>query len=172
MSAELAGTWLTVRSRFHADLTDRLGAPRQVWTHWDLTDPDAIGVEVWWPSKPASRLPEAMWCSFVPMVAEPRRWTVDKLGQAVSPLDVVRHGGRSLHAVGEGMTYEGPDGDLRIGTLDAPLVAPGAPGLLDADPPLPDLAGGFHVLLLDNCWGTNFPMWIEGPARFRFGLRL
>ena len=30
------------------------------------------------------------------------------------------------------------------------------------------LAGGWHVLLADNCWGTNFPMWIEGPAGYRF----
>jgi hypothetical protein len=66
------------------------------------------------------------------------------------------------------MAYDGPDGALRIRTLDAPLVAPGRPNLLDADPPLPDLADGFHVLLHDNCWGTNFPMWSEGQARFRF----
>jgi hypothetical protein len=93
---------------------------------------------------------------------------VDKLGQRISPLDVVRRGGRSLHAVGEGVHYDGPDGRLVIRMPDAPLVAPGEPNLLDADPPVPDLAGGWHVLLHDNCWGTNFPMWNEGPARFRF----
>ena len=95
----------------------------------------------------------------------------DVLGQPVSPLDVVRRGGRALHAVGEGMAYDGPDGRLEIATPDAPLVAPGEPRLLDADPPVPDLAGGLHVLLHDNCWGTNFPMWWEGPARFAFTIR-
>ena len=119
----------------------------------------------------ANRLPEALWCSFEPVVAEPDRWRLDKLGQLVSPLDVVRRGGRGLHAVGEGMAYDGPDGSLRIATRDAPFVAPGAPRLLDADPPVPDLAGGLHVLLHDNCWGTNFPMWWEGPARFAFTIR-
>ena len=93
---------------------------------------------------------------------------MDKLGQPVSPLDVVRRGGRSLHGVGDGgLTYDGPEGSLRIQTLDAPLVAPGSPNLLDADPPLPDLDRGWHVLLADNCWGTNFPMWIAGAARYR-----
>ena len=89
----------------------------------------------------------------------------------MSPLDVVRRGGRSLHAVGDGgLTYRGADGPLHLRTPDAPLVAPGRPNLLDADPPVPDLAGGWHVLLADNCWGTNFPMWIEGPARYRVTL--
>ena len=117
-------------------------------------------------------MPEATWVSFEPVVADPNLWTLDKLGQAVSPLDVVRHGGRALHATGEGMTYVGPDATMRIRTLDAPLVAPGRRALLDADPPLPDLSGGFHVLLHDNLWGTNFPMWNEGAAAFRFEIAL
>jgi hypothetical protein len=128
---------------------------------------------VWcWADKAPTRLPEAWWCSFVPAVAQPQRWELDKLGQRISPLDVVRRGGRALHAVGEGCWYDGADGPMVLRTPDAPLVAPGAPRLLDADPPVPDLAGGMHVLLHNNCWGTNFPMWWEGPARFRFSLEL
>jgi hypothetical protein len=183
---EVTGAWharahdgdrheVLVRAAFGGVAVDRLGAPAELWTRWcwwATGGPGRGGAElegtVWWADKAANRLPEALWCSFVPVVAEPHRWTLDKLGQAVSPLDVVRRGGRSLHAVGEGMAYDGPDGPLRIATPDAPLVAPGRPNLLDADPPLPELAGGFHVLLADNCWGTNFAMWIEGPARFRF----
>lgn len=160
-----AWTLLVVRLAF-----DQAGAaPFVVWQQWsDGGDGGEVALRVWWNDKEATRLPEATWCSFVPVVAEPDRWTLDKLGQAVSPLDVVRRGGRSLHAVGEGMAYDGPDGALRISTPDAPLVAPGAPNLLDADPPVPNLAGGLHVLLHDNCWGTNFPMWNEGPASFGF----
>ena len=167
------GTWtddagrLLVQGRFAPDPSDRLGAPARVTTVWSTTGTMLLADMAWW-DKPANRLPEATWVSFVPTVDEPERWMLDKLGQAVSPLDVVRRGGRSLHAVGVGMTYDGPDGRWQIRTLDAPLVAPGAPNLLDADPPLPDLAGGFHVLLHDNLWGTNFPMWNEGNAAFRF----
>jgi hypothetical protein len=172
---------LLVELAFSPDAT-ALGAPPSAWIRCGVpvvpTAPDHAGeaplsdtdleIEVLWLDKPATRLPEATWLAFVPAVAEPERWELDKLGQRVSPLDVVRHGGRSLHAVGEGMHYRGPDGRLTIATHHAPLVALGRPNLLDADPPLPDLAAGFHVLLHDNCWGTNFPMWNEGAARFHF----
>ena len=150
-----------------------------LWSWFEHTDaegaaarqPSTITGAAGWPDKPANRLPEALWWSFSPVVEAPERWTIDKLGQPVSPLDVVRRGGRSLHAMGDGgLHYDGPDGALRLHSVDAPLVAPGRPNLLDADPPRPDMAGGWHILLADNCWGTNFPMWIEGPARYRVTL--
>lgn len=156
----------------------RPGAPPVLWARWSWsTSPDAaereLGLQLWWDAKPANRLPEALWCSFSPVVSEPQRWVMDKLGQPVSPLDVVRHGGRSLHGVGDGgVSYDGPEGSVRIETLDAALMAPGRPNLLDADPPIPAMAGGWHVLLYDNCWGTNFAMWNEGPARFRFRISM
>ncbi len=128
---------------------------------------DGLDLAVAWLDKPANRLPEALWCSFEPLVAEPGSWCLDKLGQAVSPLDVVRRGGRGLHAVGEGLAHDGPGGPLHIATHDAPLVAPGRPRLLDADPPVPDLADGLHVLLHDNCWGTNFPHVVGGSGPVR-----
>lgn len=170
---------VVVQARFDAALHEDLGAPAPVWIRWCWADrpgpgaPTTLTATVGWPDKPANRLPEALWCSFVPRVDEPERWEIDKLGQWVSPLDVVRRGGRSLHGVGDGgLVYQGSGGALVLHTVDAPLVAPGRPNLLDADPPLPDLAGGWHVLLAANCWGTNFPMWIEGPARFRFTVTL
>lgn len=171
LARQAAGSWHTVlvRLTLAGTASQRLGAPAEAWARWSWRDAaDEVELDLWWEHKRANRLPEALWCSFSPRVDEPDRWTVDKLGQAVSPLDVVRRGGRSLHAVGQGMAYAGPEGALRICTVDAPLVAPGGPNLLDADPPLPDMAEGFAVLLHDNCWGTNFPMWSEGPARFRF----
>jgi hypothetical protein len=163
------GGTVVVRLRFDDESVARFGAPIDPWARWRFeADGSAVHAEVGWPDREATRLPIATWCSFVPLVAEPERWELDKLGQRVSPLDVVRRGGRSLHAVGEGMHYDGPDGRLTIATASAPLVAPGRPNLLDADPPVPDLAGGFHVLLHDSGWGTNFPMWNEGPAAFSF----
>lgn len=173
------GAWhdLRIRVRFADELSSTLGAPPTAWIRWFWTtevEPRGhsdIEATLWWADKPANRLPEALWFSFDPVVAEPERWSMEKLGQQVSPLDVVRRGGRALHAIGDGgLSYEGPDGSLRLRTVDAPLVAPGRPRLLDADPPLPDMSGGWHVLLGNNCWGTNFPMWIEGAAGFRFDL--
>ncbi|HEY4377859.1 MAG TPA: DUF5054 domain-containing protein, partial [Acidimicrobiales bacterium] len=164
---------LVVQSRFTGEATDRFGAPPELWTRlrWDDAG-TTFGMQVRWFAKPACRFPEATWCSFVPTVAAPESWRISKLGCDVSPLDVVRHGGRSLHGTDGPLTYSGPDGAFRLHTGSPSLVAPGRPNLLDADPPLPDLAGGMHVLLHDNCWGTNFPMWNEGDARFSFWLTL
>ena len=167
---DVGTTVVLVRLAFPAETTERFGAPPEAWTIVWLGDGPSVPVELCWFDKPACRLPEATWWSANPPVADSGRWTMDKLGQAVSPLDVVRHGGRALHAVGRGMAYDGPDGRVRLDTLDAPLVAPGRPCLLDADPPPPDLSGGWHVLLHDNLWGTNFPMWNEGDATFRFSV--
>jgi hypothetical protein len=56
-------------------------------------------------------------------------------------------------------------------TLDAPLIAPGKLSLLDFPDEQPDLFEGIHCNLYNNVWGTNFPMWYEEDARFRFVLR-
>ena len=51
-----------------------------------------------------------MWFQFAPSsdVADPESWQMYKLGQPISPLDVVYNGSRSLHAVSdEGITVRG-----------------------------------------------------------------
>jgi hypothetical protein len=111
-----------------------------------------------------------MWFSFVPIVKSPENWRMDKLGQSVSPLDVIRNGNRKLHAVGEGVSYQGADGSLNIRTLDTALVAPGERSLVDFNNRQPALRRGMHFLLYDNTWCTNFPMWYDDDARFRFEL--
>jgi hypothetical protein len=93
------------------------------------------------------------------------------MGRLVSPLDVVPNGNRKLHGVGEGVFYYEEDRPkLNIQTLDAPLVAPGDPSLLDFNNEQPRLENGMHFNLYNNVWGTNFPMWYDEPARFRFNL--
>ena len=52
-----------------------------------------------------------------------------------------------------------------------PLVAPGEPSLLDFNDRQPPLERGMHFNLYNNVWGTNFPMWSDEDARFRFVLR-
>jgi hypothetical protein len=56
-------------------------------------------------------------------------------------------------------------------SYDAPLVAPGQRSLLDFTNRRPPLSQGTHFLLYDNVWGTNFGMWYDEDARFRFVLR-
>ena len=84
----------------------------------------------------------------------------------------MENGNRHLHAVGRGVTCADGDALLRIETLDAPLVAPGTPSLLDFNNNQPDLTQGVHFNLHNNLWGTNFPMWFEDDCRFRFKVAL
>ncbi len=115
-------------------------------------------------------MPEALWLSFVPPQTEGAKWFIEKLGQDVSPLDVVENGNRHLHACSR-VRMESDDLVMTIESLDAPLVAPGQPSLLDFNNNQPDMSQGVHFNLYNNVWGTNFPMWLEDDCRFRFRLR-
>ena len=97
---------------------------------------------------------------------------IDKLGEWISPLEVLENGSRSLHGVGKGAKYSFSDADILLETLDAPLLALGQATLLRFENQLPDLSQGLHFNLYNNVWGTNFPMWFEGSAQFRFNLSL
>ena len=140
----------------------------------EITAPDnapELHLDFQWFKKNACRLPEALWLSFAPKINTPSGWTLHKLGEDISPLEVVRNGNRKLHGVSDGVTYGDEAGQLAIESLDAPLVAPGAPSLLNFNNAQPALKGGMHFNLFNNVWGTNFTMWYEDDARFRFRLK-
>jgi hypothetical protein len=121
----------------------------------------ALELTLQWFDKKACRLPEACWLSFQPAIDAD--WRMRKLGTWLSPRRVIRRGNRTLHAVDRVEC-----GPFALETLDAPLVAPGKPSLLDFHDRLPERGEGVHVNLSNNVWGTNFPMWCEDDARFRF----
>jgi hypothetical protein len=130
----------------------------------------ALELELRWFGKSATRLPEALWLSFVPRLPAGARWWLDKMGARIDPRDVVSRGGRGLHAVGRTFGLAHPTAPLVLETLDAALVAPGRLSLFAFDDTLPRASDGMHVLLHDNAWGTNFPLWYDDDARFRFRL--
>jgi hypothetical protein len=135
-------------------------------------DERAIYLDLCWFDKPASRLPEALWLSFAPEAPKAGGWTLEKLGRRISPREVVRCGNRKLHAVTGPVEYRDERGGLLLEALDAPLVAPGEPSLLDFNNRQPPLRRGMHFNLYNNVWGTNFRMWYGEDARFRFALRV
>ncbi len=163
--------------RFELELAERArrtcGAPAAVQLSYRFlnTEP-AIEIELCWFRKPANRMPEAAWLSFSPPVSDPSSWEVHKLGRWISPLEVASCGNRNMHGVGVGARVSSGVSRLVIESLDAHLVAPGAPRLLEFDDSLPDLSGGVHFCLHANLSSTNFPLWYEDDARFRFRLRL
>lgn len=146
------------------------GAPRRLTLAYTLLDDRLEGVLQWF-EKPASRLPEALWLSFQPLAASQDGWRFEKIGQFIDPRDVVSRGARTLHAIDQRLTYTNGARSFTLESLDAVLVAPGQPSLLNFHNQLPDMRGGVHVNLYNNIWGTNFPMWFGEDTRFRFTLR-
>lgn len=122
-------------------------------------------------SKPANRMPEAMWLTFKPRTEDGANWTLEKVDQDISPSDVVSGGGRSMHAVTSRFAVKDGDHQLVFTTLDAPVVALGVRSPLNFSNKLPDLRQGVHVSLFNNAWGTNYPQWAGGSWRYRFTLR-
>ncbi len=120
-----------------------------------------------WFNKPAYRLPEASWFSFIPPVTE-GIWTLDKMGQEVNFRDVVKNGNRKLHGIINGVQVKSSLGKCSIESNDAALVALGNADFLNFDNVLPEATQGAHFCLHNNTWGTNFAMWFEDNMKYRF----
>ncbi|QKE72876.1 DUF5054 domain-containing protein [Arthrobacter citreus] len=148
-----------------------LGAPREVIILYKFLY-NEIEIELQWFNKEANRLPEAMWFSFGLKVDNPNIWKLDKMGELISPLEVVKNGNRNLHCVDKGIYYSGTESEIVIETKDSPLVSPGEKRLLQFNNSFPSLEDGFHFNLYNNIWGTNFPMWYEEDGKSRFTLKL
>lgn len=147
------------------------GCPRLFYLQVALSKTaPTLTFDLQWFDKQANRLPEALWFSFTPLAARTGQWTLQKLGQAVPPGSVIRNGSRHLHAVFPGVRYRDHQSSLALDSLDAALVAPGQPSLLNFNNRQPRKDRGMHFLLYNNVWGTNFPMWTGADARFHFVL--
>ena len=140
----------------------------------DIFLPDAeprLELNFYWFQKPATRMPEALWLTFNPVVASPQGWMLEKSGQQVSPFDVVSSGSRHLHAVSTGFGYRDDKGAFQVETLDAPLLALGERSPINFSRSQPDLSSGIHCNLFNNAWGTNYIMWFGEDMCFRFVLK-
>jgi hypothetical protein len=120
-------------------------------------------------NKPANRMPEAGFFRFAPKGSE--AWRLKKLGLWHESSAIVRKGGGQLQAV-EAVETSANGQTLSLNLLDAALVAPATSPFIPFQPDPPDFSGGVRVNLYNNKWGTNFPMWWEGDAKFRFVLTL
>jgi hypothetical protein len=130
-----------------------------------------IHLNFYWFQKPATRLPEALWLSFNPVVSNQQGWMMDKSGEQVSPFDVVPSGNRHMHAVSTGFGYRDEKESIFVEALDSPLIALGEKSPLNFSTSQPNLSGGVHCNLFNNAWGTNYIMWFAEDMRFRFILR-
>jgi hypothetical protein len=121
--------------------------------------------------KPATRMPEALWLTFNPIIEDVKGWKLEKSGEWIAPFDVAASGNRHMHAVQTGFAYNADGNSFAVDTLDAPVVALGErdPILFSNDQP--DLSKGLHSCLFNNCWGTNYIMWYGDDLRARYVIR-
>ena len=127
---------------------------------------------------------------------------MDKMGELVSPLDLLDGGSKGLHGVSTGVLFSRTAGHggavanrpsrdpqaqvqsqerIFFRTLDAGLVVWG-----DPDPfptPIhedPDMEEGASFLLYDNIWNTNYVFWwpyevpgvTYGNIKYRFSIKM
>ena len=117
--------------------------------------------ELQWFGKQPSRLPQACWLKFKGM---DESWEMHKMGQWIRPHDVI--GSPFISAVDDGVR----NATTHIRSLDAALVAPFGRRLLQYQTDVSELAEDLYFNLYNNIWNTNFPMWYEDDAIFRFTL--
>lgn len=143
-----------------------LGAPARVG--WRLqADGEGLLLTLALHGKLANRMPEAGFLQ-VTLPGAPD-WQLRKMGLWHDRY--VRRGGARLQAVEAVRPASGPLRPTLV-LLDAALVGPVAGGFMPFRPDPPDWSAGLRVNLYNNKWGTNFPMWWEGDAIFRFRLTL
>ncbi len=150
----------------------RAAFPEKMYLEFVLPKAEpVIHLNFYWFQKRATRLPEALWLTFDPIVSDQKGWTMDKSGEQISPFDVVSSGNRHMHAVSTGFSHTSDKESIVVETLDSPVIALGEKSPLNFSTSQPDLAGGVHCNLFNNAWGTNYIMWFAENMRFRFVLR-
>lgn len=151
----------------------RAAFPKRMYLEYVLRGDEAVvSVNVYSFHKPATRMSEALWLTFRPLVSDQSRWIMDKSGEPVSPMDVVAGGSRRMHAVLNQCLCHDRGEMLVIETLDSPLFAIGEKSALNFSRALPDLSPGIHCNLFNNAWGTNYIMWFGEDMHSRFRLRI
>ncbi|ODT73118.1 MAG: DUF5054 domain-containing protein [Pelagibacterium sp. SCN 63-23] len=147
--------------RMPHDASAALGAPQSVSYALRALDTNRIEVMLALHGKAANRMPEAGFLNFTPVGST--RWDLRKMGLWNDSGAIVRRGGGQLQAIESART----DG-LLIEPLDSMLVSPEGAPFVPFQPERPDFGTGLRFNLYNNKWGTNFPMWWEGDAAFRF----
>jgi len=145
---------------------DNAGAPPEVFLLYTLTA-KGLEISVYWTDKPASRLTEGIFFRVFPNT-EDKNLMYKKLGRFVSPYSVIENGNRNLSCAEE-VVFRADCAKAVIENIDAPLVGLGEGKILRYDNICESAAeNGIAFVLYNNVWGTNFPLWYEGSAKFSF----
>ena len=149
-------------------LCRELGAPRDIQIIYTLTE-NGLEIDFSWFGKDANRLTEAIYMHLFPSNGN---ISLTKLGDSIDPNSVVSKGSRNLHAV-QNLILKTENDNYKFTNFDNPILSPGKGKILEFDNKFEDVAkDGITYVLYDNVWGTNFPLWYEDNARFRFAIEL
>lgn len=159
-----ADNCIIVRYQFPREAFEECGCPALCDLKITAND-DELHFDFAWFQKSANRMTEAFWIGFCPIAHRKR---IRKLGAEMNPQKVVAKGGRRLHGTDFGVFYD----ELSIELMDSALVAPAEPSLLNFIQDIPTDDETIWFNLYNNMWNTNFPMWYEEDARFRFILKI
>ncbi len=143
----------------------QLGAPKLIQLLYTLSE-NGLKNEVYWFDKDANRLTEAMYLHF--NLSKDSDILLKKTGQWINPNEVVGMGGKKLHAV-RCVKLQKSDNSYIIRNYHSPLFSPGKGKILEYDNKVEDIKkDGISFVLHNNVWGTNFPLWYEDNAYFKF----
>lgn len=156
---------ILVRYSFPKEAHRRFGCPLMMDLFISSDKDKELKLDLAWFCKPATRVAESLWVGFRPIASNKR---ISKIGQLIDPEKVVADGQCRLHGTDYGVVYN----ELDIETVDTALVAPQEPSLLNFTNAKPFDTDGVYFNLFNNIWDTNFPMWYEEDARFRFVIHL
>lgn len=156
------GNTVTAIMVFSDEAVKRFGCPE--WTETTIEPMEnELFVDVAWFNKTANRRAEMINIGFASFTDDLK---ISKLGEFIEP-NILKNGNHNLHASDWGVKYS----SLEINSLDAALVSIGKPAILDYENKDFDRSQVWFNLY-NNQWGTNFPMWYEEDARFRFVVKL
>ncbi len=147
-------------------LSSELGAARTIQIIYRL-EKTGLTTEVLWFEKDANRLTEATYLHMFPAKGE---FILTKTGSDINPDSVVSMGGRNLHAV-QYCKLATEKNMYRFTNYHSPVISIGKGKILEFDNKFEDLdKDGITYVLHDNVWGTNFPLWYEDNAYFKFAI--
>ena len=164
----LDGVWhnssaVVFKLRLPAEAVVQYGAPASIWFEllaanistktdhqWGHTTPAddsavattarRLSIKMSCLGKRGTRLPEAMWVKFNPVMEKEEEWVMDKMGQPFSFSETAKNGSRYLHGIGKGLRLmhkdrsasggvgaaAGRTARVTLTSLDAALAAPAA----------------------------------------------
>lgn len=164
---------IKIRMSFNIDsyISGEAGAPNKFIVEISIND--NVSINTMWYDKRATRLMEKISIRLYPNIAN-KSLRYDKLSTIIDPLDVASHGNRNLSAINScTFNVKGCTSRVKIIPIHSALIGLGKGKILEFDDKYEDYTKeGIAFILYNNVWGTNFRLWYDENAMFKFKISL